>query len=379
MTDSKLHKVFFAKCRSYADAELDAAVSEILADFDFSGKKVMIKPNWLSYRFDGDPSSVNPRLLCAIARYARAHGASRISVRENPGTQQIDTICNAMGISNELDELGVDVAPFRRYEVRESATDSNFRRIELASEHRDYDVVLNLARAKTHCMMTITLAVKNLFGMVRSVERIAWHMAIGRDYRRFADMLLDIYLSVRPQINIVDAVVCMEGNGPGNGTQKEGGFIVAGDDALAVDSVLCDRIFRIPEELSPVMQQARRRNLVPRTECVGELPDAVDLELPPVSEDETPFDRHLPRFVQDFLRRRLLNYPVMDKSKCLGCGLCARMCPPKSLKMKDGRPKFDLDTCIRCYCCQEHCPAGAITAKRPLLLKIGAVLEKLFH
>jgi len=61
--------------------------------------------------------------------------------------------------------------------------------------------------------------------------------------------------------------------------------------------------------------------------------------------------------------------------RCIGCGVCARVCPPQSLKIEGGKPRFELRNCIRCYCCQEHCPQGAIIVKRTLLMRIAGRLE----
>jgi Fe-S-cluster-containing hydrogenase component 2 len=51
------------------------------------------------------------------------------------------------------------------------------------------------------------------------------------------------------------------------------------------------------------------------------------------------------------------------------------MCPPQSLKMLDGKPRFDLPDCIRCFCCQEHCPKGAIKPRTTLAMKAASLVE----
>jgi uncharacterized protein (DUF362 family) len=63
--------------------------------------------------------------------------------------------------------------------------------MEAAQEFRDYDLIIDFAKAKTHAMMTLTLGVKNLFGLIRGSERLAWHLAAGQKFDDFADMLLD--------------------------------------------------------------------------------------------------------------------------------------------------------------------------------------------
>ena len=51
------------------------------------------------------------------------------------------------------------------------------------------------------------------------------------------------------------------------------------------------------------------------------------------------------------------------------------MCPPQSLKLREGKPVFDLPNCIRCYCCQEHCPQGAITPHKTRSMRIAEKVE----
>jgi formate hydrogenlyase subunit 6/NADH:ubiquinone oxidoreductase subunit I len=75
----------------------------------------------------------------------------------------------------------------------------------------------------------------------------------------------------------------------------------------------------------------------------------------------------------------MLSRPVVDRNECISCGLCAKKCPPQTLKMVKGAPKFDYNGCIRCYCCQEFCPKGAITVAQSRFLKVVSVFEKLIR
>jgi NAD-dependent dihydropyrimidine dehydrogenase PreA subunit len=51
----------------------------------------------------------------------------------------------------------------------------------------------------------------------------------------------------------------------------------------------------------------------------------------------------------------------IDKEKCTGCGLCARICPTKILKVENKSCTVtDHSKCDRLRGCQFVCPTGAI-------------------
>ena len=73
-----------------------------------------------------------------------------------------------------------------------------------------------------------------------------------------------------------------------------------------------------------------------------------------------PFKEREKVFAPEGLRGKLEYY----KDRCIGCGLCFKVCPSETIEMVDKddgkRPMFYLDRCTRCQQCEEICPVKAI-------------------
>lgn len=52
--------------------------------------------------------------------------------------------------------------------------------------------------------------------------------------------------------------------------------------------------------------------------------------------------------------------PVLDKGKCVNCGLCLAYCPVNSFRKEDGQIRVDLSYCKGCGICRVECPKQAI-------------------
>jgi len=60
------------------------------------------------------------------------------------------------------------------------------------------------------------------------------------------------------------------------------------------------------------------------------------------------------------------HYPKIDTNKCIGCSLCAKICPDNCIYMKAAKngkliAQPDLDYCKGCGLCAAECPVKAIS------------------
>ncbi|MCR4668973.1 MAG: 4Fe-4S binding protein [Clostridia bacterium] len=63
--------------------------------------------------------------------------------------------------------------------------------------------------------------------------------------------------------------------------------------------------------------------------------------------------------------------PVMDKEKCVECGLCMGYCPVDSVIYKDDAYTITYDYCKGCGLCAKECPAGAISMEPEAAMETG--------
>ena len=345
-----------------------------MSAFISSGDRVLLKPNMLAAKEPGMAVTTHPSLVRVVAELVREAGGTAL-VGDSPGIGGFLRVAEKCGIYEASRESGAALVEFN--EGVELQGVGTFRSIRLARAYFEADKIINLPKLKTHEMMTMTCAVKNLFGAVIGAEKAGWHLKAGSSRELFARLLLEIYLLKKPALNIVDAVNAMEGNGPGNGDPIKLGLLIAGANPVAVD-VIAGRLAGIPSNLLHIEREAVSMGLP------GALFDDIVLCGTPIETiPETRFrlptgldvQFGLPAFLANALKSHLTSYPAADRKKCVLCGVCRDACPPVAITMQNSALSVDNARCIRCWCCRELCPHGAMLIKRGVLLKTLALLS----
>ncbi|MBJ6749182.1 DUF362 domain-containing protein [Geomonas anaerohicana] len=331
------------------------------------GERVLIKPNLLSAKPAEAAVTTHPELLRAVIMEVQRAGGVPL-VGDSPGVGSGRRVAERSGIMAVIEETGAEFVPFT--DAVPVAASGTFKEFELARPYLEADRLINLPKLKTHEMMTMTCCVKNLFGAVVGTAKAAWHLKAGADKELFANMLIELYRLREPDLNIVDAVVAMEGNGPGSGDPCQVGVLLAGDNAVAVDQVAA-RVAGIPRQLLYLESAARRMGVAgsnpEEVAVLGADPDQVlerPLRLPHLSDVQFG----LPGFLKNRLRNQFTSRPEVAPGKCELCSVCVKACPPAAIRVQGGRLRFDYQRCIRCFCCRELCPHAALTLRDGWLL-----------
>lgn len=343
------------------------------------GMQVVIKPNLLMKRKPEEATTTHPAVVEAVAGCLKDLGAARITIADSPGGQYtrgaLEEIYSVTGMKAAAESAGATLnfdTGFTPVPYGEGVKCKEFNIINPVAEA---DLVINLAKLKTHCMTALSGGVKNLFGTIPGLQKPELHFRFP-EADDFAGMLLDLSRTIAPAVTLVDAVVAMEGDGPSSGTPRTCGFLAAATDIYGLDRWLC-HIINMPYETVPMMREAVKRGWAPADagllEVTGDRVEVIGDFQPPASRD-LDFTAWLPSFLRRpvrYIEKKMLSpRPVILRRKCIGCGRCAESCPAKTITVSQGKAAIGYGRCIKCYCCHEMCPVRAIEVKKSRLLRL---------
>ena len=230
--------VAVVKASSYSDdlaSRMLAGIRE--CGLEVRGKKILLKPNLVE--FDAATCiNTDVTVVAAALEAFRSLGAAEVRIGEGPGhrrdTYALAEMARYRSEIPRFDSLFVDlnrddVSPVRGFADRSE--------IYLPNTALSADLIVSLAKMKTHHWAGATLSMKNYFGLVPGAV-YGWpknelhHVGIPRS-------IVELTRIFNRSFAIVDGVVGMEGNGPIQGSPKPVGVLVMGSNLPAVDATCC--------------------------------------------------------------------------------------------------------------------------------------------
>jgi len=323
------------------------------------GAKVLLKVNLLMKKEPHTATTTNPVFVQALADVLIAYGAV-VTIGDSPGgpytANALKAVYRVCGMQQVADATGATLNYDVSYKTKpcSGVVSGSF---EIIQPILDADVVISVAKLKTHQFATYTGAVKNLFGAVPGLYKAEYHLRMP-NIDEFSEMLVDLCEAVSPTLSFIDGIIGMEGAGPSAGTPREIGVVLASANPHKADKVACS-IIGLDVNNVGTLKAAQKRGFLDDLTIVGDSPFVIKDYVIPMVEKRGIVFKMLP-----FISKMFSAKPVVFAKNCIGCADCAKNCPAKAIEMKNNIPNFDYKKCFRCYCCQELCPKSTIVVKR---------------
>ena len=368
-------------CKNYGKEEVTAALNALLSpigglDWVKEGMTVAIKANLVTFAKPEEAVTTHPALICALIAMLRRRGA-KVIVGDSPGGLYNATFLNKVYNVCELDAVEAAGGELNRdfSQIDTKFPDAKVLHSFTYTGYLDRaDAIINFCKLKTHGMMGMSAAAKNMFGVIPGTMKPEYHFRFP-NHEDFARMIVDIdeYFSPKMKLCIADAIVGMEGNGPTAGTPREIGCLIASASPHKLDMVSA-KIIGLSESEIPTLMAARERGLIPESindlKIFGDVDSLVIPDYKNIAVKRSLLFDNKSKLFGKVAQTALEAKPTVKKKDCRSCKKCMQVCPAMAIKMKDGIPVIDRKKCIKCFCCQEFCPFGAMVVHRPVLAKL---------
>jgi uncharacterized protein (DUF362 family) len=358
---------------------IDSVISKAILPNDRHAL-ILLKPNLNNDLIGLTGNSTDLRVLSCVVEVLKRKGYGNLAVVDAPNLGIARTgadVLRRLGVKALCDHLGVFCLDANRADGIEVKLDNSIVAC-VAKVFLDADCIINIPTIKTHAEVKLSGCLKNFIGMV-----------IGKDKRKIhrdlVGSILGLHRLVPLALNIVDGLIGMEGDGPGDGRPRQFDCLLSGQDPYLIDAVLARFVGLEPFREVPYLAEARRQGVIQREDVeaiqrirpkwtiigpaarkfttrtlghwsTGLIRDSVR----PVFDNSIvrPF-LHRCRVVQDVyeVREAQVQFEFVASISCGDCSLCSYYCP---MGLERDEMLNESKGCIQCGYCYWVCGAGKI-------------------
>ncbi len=282
--------VFIAKNKK-SPRDLGFEIMEMVAP-RVIGKKILIKPN-LTIKASADSGIVTNSVFCeGIIDYLKKNGVEDIKIGEGTSAASDDEMKEVYSAADYLElasKTGLELINFNKDGMIELEVPNPivWKKVKVAKSILDFDLLINVPVLKTHHIALVTLGIKNLMGLFLPISErnkafherlIAFRGSLKKERRHhlnkdelkqahieISEKILDLYKAIRtkvPILTVIDGFYGREGNGFEKGKNKDMRIVIAGWNAVAVDTVAA-HIMGFNPKLIHYLMLAQREKLGP--------------------------------------------------------------------------------------------------------------------
>jgi len=218
------------------------------------GHLVLVNPSWVAPPVEREAGCITiPEVPRALADMVKELGARPVIAESSAVGVDTEKVIQASGY-RELREMGYEVINLKNTPWVNLPTKDGkvFDALPLWELVQQANVVVSVPKLKTHDQTEMTCAIKKLKGLLTDQGKKGMHQ------EGLFEGVIDLMSAVKPQLAVVDAIVCQEGLGPIFGKPVEMNLILAGKDLVAVDSTCAQLIGYEPSETLLTVNAAAR-------------------------------------------------------------------------------------------------------------------------
>ncbi|MCJ2166216.1 MULTISPECIES: DUF362 domain-containing protein [unclassified Pseudodesulfovibrio] len=251
-------QVAIARILEYESTLLDRATALLLEDSGFRpnpGDRVLIKPNLVNGS-NARHCTTHPLVVRAACVYLLECGA-RVTVADSPAFGPAAYVARNSGLGKAMNGLGLKVHSLKNAVPLALSKGGT---VGISRDALEADHILNIPKLKVHCQMTISGAVKNLFGCVVGFRKALAHNRLGHSHELFRSMLMDVYAALPRAVHFMDGIHPLHKDGPINGVPFPLGLLAASNNGIALDTAVYALLGLTPARV-PLWAEAATRNM----------------------------------------------------------------------------------------------------------------------
>ncbi len=211
-------------------------VRKALSAFDIqsrlAGKPVLIKVNFITTKTWETGATTDPIIVEALIQEIGKFN-DRIYVVESDATvTRVDRAAEVTGMLELCQRYGISFINLSKLKEKVTVKIPDHETLDKITVPKLVleSHIVNAAKMKTHGDTTVTLGLKNMFGLLPDRFKGKYHIkGIGK-------VIVDINTVIKPSFVIIDGFVAMEGSGPVSGDPVKMDLVLAGEDVVATDA-----------------------------------------------------------------------------------------------------------------------------------------------
>ncbi len=197
------------------------------------GQTVLIKPNiCVAYHGPEYAATTNPQVVASLVQMCREAGAASVTVMDYPFGGTGEQAYKITQIGDAVKAAGGQMAVMSNAKFKQAdlPEGKDIKKWPVYQDALKFDVIIDVPIAKHHGTTRLTLAAKNLMGLIE--ERGALHANLG-------ERIVDLVTLFKPKLIVIDAYRMLMNNGPTGGNLNDvklAKTVIASHDIVAADA-----------------------------------------------------------------------------------------------------------------------------------------------